>query len=1068
MSPHPHEAGNLDRLLHAIPVILRSDSLQASLVEALELLRLGADAEAVVVFLADGDAPLREYWAPDDAALKSSLRPRLKVEALEAIRCGGAHLTVVESVHDGQATRTVLLSTESGPLGAAALAWSSSSAPDTSEASAWLVAAIELVASAVIHRNEVSKLKNQAERDKRWFQTLDEHLRVLDRERQKFAAVVNQTDTFVFVTDEERIIRWNNRAMGVLLPFADDAGSWIGKPCSEVCARLGHAPSGAGSCDCPIRRALEQNEVTHQELRLSLRGTPGVLYLTALPIKGLDGKPREAMILLQDLTGLETLRQSEVRYSVLFEHHPEAILMVDPDTRAILLANPAAQRLLGYAAPEITRLTLPSLYAHDEWERIGGFYAVAASQPVSARIQCRVVTKDGVERIVLASSTRLPLEGRNVDLIGLVDVTMSLQAEQALSESQARQGAMVEAALDAIVSVDHAGRVLEFNPAAERIFGLKRAEALGRDMADLIIPRRLRDQHRQGMARYLSTGDARVLGQRFETFAMRADDSELPIELTIARISAQGPPVFTGFIRDLTERKVAEDALRDAETRLRTVVAESPLVLFALDRNGVYTVSSGKGLSALGRREGEAVGKSIYEIYRDHPNVLANIDRCLAGEEFSALIEVGRLSFEAHYTPIRNAQGEVTGLFGVATDVTDRKDLEVQLRHAQKMEAVGRLAGGVAHDFNNLLTVIQGHSQVMLAKMAPADTLRASAEEIHKAGARGVLLTRQLLAFSRKDVVRPEVLDLGEVVRDMQSMLYRLIGEDVRLVTRTGQWPLSVRADRGQIEQVLANLAVNARDAMPQGGELVVEVSALELRGDGVKDANLPAGPYAALTVADQGTGMGADVLAHLFEPFYTTKEQGKGTGLGLSVVYGIVRQAGGDVLVESEPGRGATFRILLPRIVEAEPSHSPGSAKDGAGSGAKEGGTVLLVEDESAVRALARDFLHVLGYEVIEADCAEKALALFEGHAGSIRVVVSDVVMPGMSGVELARRLVTIQPGLKVLLMSGYAKDTFDAADIAAGRFVFLQKPYTLEDFGRKVADLMAGSSVGDRSGTG
>jgi len=953
MSSHPHEASSLDQLLRAIPVILRSPSLQSSLVEALELLRRGAGAEAVVVFLADGDAPLREYWAPDDPAIKSRLRPRLKVEALEAIRRGGAHLAVAEGdAKDGRASRTLLLSTDSGPLGAAALAWPSPSAPDTNEASAWIVAAIELVASAVIHANEVSKLRNQAERDKRWFQTLDEHLRVLDRERQKFAAVVNQTDTFVFVTDEERVIRWNNRAMGVLLPFADDASSWIGKPCREVCARLGHAPSGEGSCDCPIRRALEQNEVTHQEWRLTLREAPGVLYLTALPIKGLDGKPREAMILVQDLTGLETLRQSE--------------------------------------------------------------------------------------------------------------------AQQALGESQARQGAMIEAALDAIVSTDHAGRVLEFNPAAERIFGLNRADVLGRDMIELIIPPRLRDQHRQGLARHLAGGDARILGRRFETMAMRADGSELPIELTIARISVQGPPVFTGFIRDITDRKNAEHALRDAEARLRTVVAESPIVVFALDRNGIYTVSSGKGLAALGRREGQVVGESIYDLYRDYPQVIANIDRCLAGEEFSATIEVGRVSFEAHYTPVRNAQGEVTGLFGVATDITERKDLEAQLRHAQKMEAVGRLAGGVAHDFNNLLTVIQGHSQVMLAKMPPTDTLRASAEEIQKAGARGVLLTRQLLAFSRKDVVSPRVLDLGEVVRDMQSMLHRLIGEDVRLVTRTGRWPLRVRADRGQIEQVLANLAVNARDAMPLGGDLAIEVSALEIRGDATPGVDLPPGPYAALTVADQGSGMGPDVLAHLFEPFYTTKEQGKGTGLGLSVVYGIVRQSGGDILVESEPGRGATFRILLPRIVEADAPSTPGDASVESGGAARGDGTVLLVEDENAVRALARDFLHALGYEVIEADCGEKALQLFERHAGAIRAVVSDVVMPGMSGVELARRLIALKPGLKILLMSGYARDSFDAGDIARGRFSFLQKPYTLEDFGRMVAGLMAGSSVGDPSGTG
>jgi len=934
----------LDRLLHAIPRVLHADSLDASVAEGLELLRRGAGADAAVLFLADGDAPLREYWAHEDPGMKGIFRPRLKVEALEAIRRGGPHLDSTEGDPgaDGM-TRTLLLATDAGPFGAAALAWTTPPAPVDTSREAWITATAQMLAAVVIRHSEISKLRNQAERDKRWFKTLDEHLRVLDRERQKFAAVVNQTDTFVFVTDEERVIRWNNRAMAVLLPCDEQRSSWIGQPCGSVCGRLGQ--EGPESCDCPIRRALEGNEVTHEEWRVRVQGNPGVLYLTALPIKGLDGKPREAMVQIQDLTGLEALRQSEA------------------------------------------------------------------------------------------------------------------------GEVQARHGAMLEAALDAIVTMDHAGRILEFNPAAEKLFGRARADVLGSDMASFVIPARLREQHRKGLEHYLATGEGRLLGQRIETMAMRADGTEFPAEVTIARISSQGPPVFSGFIRDLTERKNAEAALRDAEARLRTVVSESPVVVFALDRKGVYTVSAGKGLAALGRAEGEAVGKSIYELYKDYPEVLANIDRCLAGEEFSASVEVGKLSFEAHYTPVRDAQGEVVGIFGVATDVSDRRDLESQLRHAQKMEAVGRLAGGVAHDFNNLLTVIRGHSDVMLASMAPTDRLRASVEEVQKAGARGVLLTRQLLAFSRKDVTSPEILDVGEVVNGMESMIHRLIGEDVRLVTRTGQWPLHVRADRGQLEQVLANLAVNARDAMPYGGELVVEVSAVDLTPEDARSTSgLAPGSYVALTVADEGSGITPEVQAHLFEPFFTTKEQGKGTGLGLSVVYGIVRQSGGDIRVESEAGRGATFRILLPRIVPSDVSMDSGEPGRVPIARAQGTGTILLVEDESAVRALARDFLKVFGYDVVEASSGEEAIAIFEARPGAFRGIVSDIVMPGMSGVELARHLAAAQPGLRILLVSGYARDSF-ADDLSREGFLFLQKPYTLEDFGKKIAEIMASSPIGDRS---
>ncbi|HMI30660.1 MAG TPA: ATP-binding protein, partial [Candidatus Limnocylindrales bacterium] len=507
--------------------------------------------------------------------------------------------------------------------------------------------------------------------------------------------------------------------------------------------------------------------------------------------------------------------------------------------------------------------------------------------------------------------------------------------------------------------------------------------------------------------------------------------------------------------------KLAGEALRSVEMRLRAVVSGSPIVVFALDRDGTYTVSEGKGLARLGRTEGEAVGKSIYEMYKDFPEIIANIDRCLAGEDFTASVDVGVVSFEAHYTPTRNERGEVIGLFGVATDITERKSLEAQLRHAQKMEAVGRLAGGVAHDFNNLLTVIKGHSEVMLAGIAPGEPFHKSAEEIQKAGARGVLLTRQLLAFSRKDVAMPEVLDLCEVARGMESMLHRLIGEDVRLATVMGSRPLYIRADRGQIEQVLANLAVNARDAMPRGGNLTIEVAASELApGDPGTAVDLPPGAYVTLTASDQGTGMGPEVLAHLFEPFFTTKEQGKGTGLGLSVVYGIVRQSGGDVLVESEPGRGATFRILLPRVGGNESPSDGGSRSRDSVAAAGGRGTILLAEDENAVRALARDMLQVLGYDVVDANSGEEALELFERHRGTIRAVVSDVIMPGIGGFELAHRLVALKPDLKVLLVSGYTKDSLAGTDFAKLGFAFLQKPYTLEDFGRRLSDLLAGSS--------
>jgi len=1062
--PLPPE--ELDRLLEAIPRILREPSFDQSLADSLELLRRGAGAQAAALFLADGDAPLREVWVPREIEIRNALRPRLKVEALEAIRQGGAHRARVDhGEHDGTETRTLLLSTETGPFGAVGLAWAAGSGSGR-HADAWTGAVLEIMAWSILRRGEISKLQVQAERDKRWFKTLDEHLRVLDRERQKFAAVVNQTDTFVFVTDEARTIRWNNRAMAVLLPSNGGGASWVGKSCREVCLRLGKTAHEGEECDCPIRRALERNEVTHEELRVRIGELNGVLYLTALPIKGVDGRPHEAMVLVQDLTGLEALRNSEIRYRVLFERNAEALLIVNAETGGVLLANVAAQQLLGYSSQEFSKLTLASLHPAEDWERLRAVYENPPAEPWPSRQDCRLRTRDGQERVALVSATRVDMDGKSVDLVELVDITERREAQRALVESEARKGAVLGAALDAIISMDHAGRVIEFNAAAERMFGYARADVVGRDMSQLIIPPAYRELHRKALEHYLATGEVRVLGRRMEMNAMRSDGSEFPVEIAITRVDVEGPPVFTGFIRDLTERRHAEQALRAMQERLRTVVANSPIVLFAIDRDGVFTLSEGKALARLGRRENESVGRSVYEMYRDQPQILENMRRGLAGEEFVAVTQVDSMFFETHHVPLRDAEGNIIGLIGVAIDITDRTSLENQLRHAQKMEAIGRLAGGVAHDFNNLLSVIRGHSEVALGRLPESDPLRSHLEEIQKAGSRGALLTRQLLTFSRKDVPRPEVLEIDDSVSTMEAMLHRLLGEDIRLTTRLSEAPLHVRADRGQLEQVIANLAVNARDAMPQGGDLLIEVRAIDLEGEDARYGfKVPPGSYVLLSVVDQGSGMDPAVLTRVFEPFFTTKEPGKGTGLGLSVVYGIVRQAGGDIRVESELGKGSAFRILLPRCDEREEPAGPPEAAPAAPA-AKPGGLILLTEDEASVRTLAREMLEILGFEVIEAPGGEEALRLFAQHGARVRALMSDIVMPGMSGVELARRLVKIRPDLKVLLVSGYTNDAFGGLDLDAAGYAFLQKPYMLEDLRRTMDSLISGASVGDRTG--
>jgi len=397
--------------------------------------------------------------------------------------------------------------------------------------------------------------------------------------------------------------------------------------------------------------------------------------------------------------------------------------------------------------------------------------------------------------------------------------------------------------------------------------------------------------------------------------------------------------------------------------------------------------------------------------------------------------------------------GHLVRVWGTQRDVTDQRHLEEQFRQSQKMEAVGQLAGGIAHDFNNLLTAILGNAQLLLRDLPAGDAKRGDVEEIRKASERAASLTRQLLAYSRRQMLQPVVLDLNVVVAEMDKMLRRLIGEHIALATVLAPDLGRVRADPNQIEQVIVNLAVNARDAMTEGGKLTIETANIDLDEPFAQThlGSLP-GPYAMLAVTDSGTGMDATVRAHLFEPFFTTKEVGKGTGLGLATVYGIVKQSGGYISVYSEPGHGSSFKIYLPRITA--PAGPAGAAqKTGAERGSE---TVLVVEDEPAVLTLSRRALEAHGYVVLAASDAAAAMRIVERHGGTIHLLVTDVVMPGLSGRELADRLTSRRPGIRVLYMSGYPGDAVVQHGALPLGSAFLQKPFSADGLARKVRDVL------------
>ena len=410
---------------------------------------------------------------------------------------------------------------------------------------------------------------------------------------------------------------------------------------------------------------------------------------------------------------------------------------------------------------------------------------------------------------------------------------------------------------------------------------------------------------------------------------------------------------------------------------------------------------------------------------------------------------------ESGASAILNPQGKVEKLIIVNRDVSERRKLEEQFRQAQKMEAVGRLSGGVAHDFNNLLGVIIGYAEFLQENMDAENNLRSSVDEILKAGKRAASLTRQLLAFSRQQVLDPKVLDLNGVVSDMEKLLRRLIGEDIELTTHLVPELAHLKADQGQLEQVLMNLVVNARDAMPQGGKLVIETQNMVMDQAFVRRYPYPVqpGPYVLLTVTDGGIGMDAETKARAFEPFFTTKEKGKGTGLGLSTVYGVVKQSGGYIDIYSAPGAGTTFKIYLPRVDEAIKSEKPAGSKADSFSGSE---TILIAEDEESLRRLTRNTLELCGYKVIEAKDGVEALEVSERHSGTIDLLLTDIVMPEMGGRALAQELARRRPEIRLAYMSGYTGQAVGSQGPVDPGSVFLLKPFTRELLTRKIREAL------------
>jgi two-component system cell cycle sensor histidine kinase/response regulator CckA len=664
-----------------------------------------------------------------------------------------------------------------------------------------------------------------------------------------------------------------------------------------------------------------------------------------------------------------------------------------------------------------------------------------------------------------------PVIGKDEKYYGRIttfrDITERKQAEIALQRSEARKNAIVQAALDGIVTFDGEGKILEFNPAAEKIFGSARSDVLGETFADLFIPPLQREQHRRDLRHYGETGRSPVLGRRTEETAIRSDGGEFTIEWAVTRMGVGAPLIFTAFIRDLTDKKRAEEQLKQLNIEHELILNSVGEGVHWIGSDGRIKFENPAGAHLLGYEPEELLGKPAHQtMHHTQPDGLPYpIDECpvyatiRTGTPHRVKDEVfwrkDGTSFPVEYTstPVRDENGRLAGSVVVFIDVTERKRIETRLLQSQKMETVGKLAGGVAHEFNSILTAIIGQSELLLQDLPPASPLVKNATEIRQAADRAASLTRQLLAYGRKQILQPEVLDLNLVLSEMKSTLNHLLrGAVIRIVPAIGL--KAVKIDPGQMEQVIVNIAMNAATAMPNGGELVLETSNTILDENFVRPfPGLVAGDYVLLTISDTGTGMKDETKAHAFEPFFSIKGVGQGTGLGLATCYGILKQSGGHINVYSELGRGSTFKIYLPEF-EPQKKSAPRTIAAGLPGGTE---TILLAEDDPALLGMSAALLRKLGYKVLTASNGIEALSL--GHqkdVGHIDLLFTDVVMPHMSGKELSDRIHAIYPHTKILFTSAYTENAIVHQGILNEGVMLLPKPFTPSGMAHKIREIL------------
>jgi PAS domain S-box-containing protein len=794
------------------------------------------------------------------------------------------------------------------------------------------------------------------------------------------------------------------------------------------------------------------------QLLASMHRMMGYLRETAALAERIGGIERESPAGERSLgNAFGKIAEAESRHRHLLGSIPAILWRADTAQR-LLFVSPGAEKILGHPAQRWTddpSFWRAHVHPHD-LDRAVAAGQRAADTGKDEEIEYRMIRADGQTVWLHGSIQRVIGDGGAPELVGvLMDVTEQNRAKDKLERSERQLSEGQALAHVGSWEWDMVSHGLTWSDELCRIYGQAIAPARVEGVVRLVHPAD-RDRFRAGVE-----GLGGAIGPFIQDMRIVRPDGSVRVLRSAGNVIADetGRAVrVVGASQDITEAQAAVVAQKESEERYRVLFEHNPQAMWVYDpRTLRFLAVNDAALRQYGYERPEIMEMSVLALQPSEDTEAFRAEAaagCGPGTTTTGRHRRHDGSLlDVEVTSRGIAYGEWQACLVLANDITERRRLEAQLRQSQKLEAIGQLAGGVAHDFNNILGVIMGYGQLLKQRLPAGDPLLKNAAEILAASDRGAALTRQLLAFSRKQVLQPRVLDLNLVVGDMDVMLRRLIGEQVRLLTSPQKDLGHVRADPGQMEQVLMNLAVNARDAMPLGGTLTVETGNVDLDvAYALAHHDAQPGPHVMLAVSDTGHGIEPSALSHIFEPFFTTKEQGKGTGLGLATIYGIVKQSGGHVTVYSEIGHGTTFKVFLPRISEALPARAAAeTAESPAGTE-----TVLLAEDEAGLRLLLHEVLEAAGYHVLTGATPEEAFARAEAYAGPIHLLITDVVMPGESGRRLAERLEAVRPDIQTIYMSGYTHDAIGHHGLLETGTHFLQKPFTVEALLQKIREAL------------